>query len=151
MSHEASYSFDHCYTTRYTFTSTGRRKIVKVVDFTYTGTRQIVTIGFGDLRSDGSVDDEANSNNGDIRKVLSTVIQILLDFASINKDAEIFFTGSTPERTRLYIRILKSYYPLFNRQFNINVLVNRGSDYIEQPFRPDAPGQIEAFFIKRIV
>jgi hypothetical protein len=38
-------------------------------------------MGFGDRLPDGSIDDTANSNNGDIVKVLATVIAVLKDLA----------------------------------------------------------------------
>lgn len=150
MAHRESYIFDHSYTTRYTFTSIGLREITKVVDFTYTGTRHIMVMGFGDLLPDGSVDDEANSNNGDIQKVLSTIIKILIDFMTRFPDVEVLFTGSTQKRIHLYARILRTHYSIFKKEFIINVLVMAGKDYIEQPFDPEVQVEIAAFFIKRI-
>ncbi len=126
------YSFSRSRATRYTFTSIGQSKIEKVVDFTPTGVRNIFNIGFGDLLEDNTVDDKANSNNGDIIKVLSTVIQIINDFTSGRfSGAEVFFAGSTIERTRLYARILKTYYASFSKQFNIEGIVKRGDGYEE--------------------
>jgi len=57
------------------------------------------------LTPDGSIDDTVKSNNGDILKVLATVVQIARIFISQFPNAEIFFIGSTDERTRLYARI----------------------------------------------
>ncbi len=61
-----------------------------------------------DLLASGKIDDKANSNNGDIIKVLSTVILIIKDFTEENPEAKIAFSGSTKERTALYQRILKA-------------------------------------------
>jgi hypothetical protein len=79
-------------------------------------------MGFGDLLPDGTVDDKANSNNGDIAKVMVTVIEILKHFTSQHPSMEIYFEGSTAERTKLYGRILKAYYPIFRLYHKKNFL-----------------------------
>jgi hypothetical protein len=71
------YSYKRPHSERYTFTSIGKKRIEKVVDFVPLGLKNIVNLGFGDLLPDGSVDDTVNSNNGDMAKVLATVIDIL--------------------------------------------------------------------------
>jgi hypothetical protein len=50
------------------------------VDFTPTSIKNLYSLSFGDLLPDGSIDDMADSNNGDILRVLSTVVQIIKDF-----------------------------------------------------------------------
>ena len=77
---QASYPFQRSANMRYIFTSTGKKKIKKLVEFNPTVIPKIVNMGFGDLLDDGQVDDTARSNNGDIAKVLSTVIMILRDY-----------------------------------------------------------------------
>jgi len=59
-----------------------------------------MNLGIGDLLPNGSFDDKANSNNGDILKVLATVVYILKHYTSQNPEIMVFFTGSTKERTR---------------------------------------------------
>ncbi len=118
--------------------------------FSHTGIRNIVNMGFGDLMPDGSIDDKANSNNGDIVRVLTTTIQILIDFASRFPDAEIFFTGSTQERTKLYTRILRTYYEAFSKEFVIKVLMQEDQDFTEIPYEPKAHIKFYGFLIKRI-
>ncbi len=71
---------------------------------------------------DGSIDVTVKSNNGDILKVLATVVQIARIFINQFPNAEIFFIGSTEERTRLYARLLKMYHSDFRREFIINGL-----------------------------
>src|SRR5882672_8774429 len=111
--YQTAYAYDHPDVTRYTFTSVGRKRIEKIVDFADLGMENVFNLAFGDLQPDGSVDDLSNSNNGDIVKVLATVISIMRDFTTKNPQACITFTGSTEERTKLYTRILKSYYSSF--------------------------------------
>ena len=145
-----TYPYDHTQASRYTFTSIGKKRITKEVVFTHTGIRNIVNMGFGDLLPDGSIDDKVNSNNGDIVRVLATTIQILIDFTSKFPNSEIFFSGSTQERTKLYARILRTYYDTFSKEFIVNVLVKDGEAYSELPFEPKADLKFLGFLIRRI-
>ncbi len=145
-----SYSYKRLHGHRYVFTSTGRKKIDKVVDFVPLGIRNIFNLGFGDLLPDGSIDDTANSNNGDIIMVLATVIGILKDFTAEFPQVEIYFSGSTPERTRLYTRILKTYYISFSKEFKITAIIDSDNDNQQVAFDPDLRVEYLGFLIKRI-
>lgn len=147
---ENSYPYDQSQASRYTFVSIGKKRIIKQVVFAHTGIQNIVNVGFGDLMSDGSIYDKANSNNGDIIKVLTTIVHILKDFTTKFPDVEIFFSGSTPERTKLYTRILRSYYSSFSKEFNINALIRKGDHYTKVPFDPTIDPKFQGFIIKRI-
>jgi hypothetical protein len=144
----AFYQFQKTDYTQYVFTSTGKRNIDKIVEFSPTTINGIINLGFGDLSEDGTIDDEVNSNNGDIRKVITTVINIIQDFTLENNNVKIFFRGSTPERTFLYARILKTYYDDFSVDFHISGITADTS--IEEPFNPSSPYNYKAFFIQRI-
>ena len=135
---------------RYTFVSTGRTSIIKVVDFSPTGIDNVYNLGFGDLLPDGSFDANVKSNNGDILKVLSTVVQITRDFTAQLPGIEIFFIGSTAERTKLYARILKMYYSEFCKEFKIRGLIASNDSYKEVPFEPQTAFEYFAFLIKKI-
>jgi hypothetical protein len=70
------------------------------------------------ILSDGTIDDTSNSNNGDIVKVLATVISILKDFTLKNPKAYVFFTGSTDERVKLYVVLVtKTFHPAEETHF----------------------------------
>lgn len=97
-----SYPFSLTEATRYVFISEGKRSIEKIVEFTPLQISNTFNIAFGDALPDGSIDDMANSNNGDIIKVLSTVVKILEDFTDRFPESTVFFAGSTAERTMLY-------------------------------------------------
>jgi hypothetical protein len=144
-----SYPYEQVFTSRYLFTSIGKRNIEKVVEFTPTGIRNIMNLGFGDLLPDGSIDDTVHSNNGDIIKVLSTVVSIVADYTSHFPSIEILFMGSTDGRTRLYARILRTYYGTFNKQFIIQGIVRDGDTYEEKPFTPDITEIPTAFLIRK--
>jgi hypothetical protein len=145
------YSFTPEDAHRYIFTSVGKREIVKVVDFTSTTIKNLYSLSFGDLLSDGSIDDTANSNNGDILKILTTVVQITKDFTAQFPDVIIVFAGSTDERTMLYARILKMYFEYFGKDFKITAFIKTKDFYEEVNFDPKAAFEYSAFFIKRIV
>ena len=107
-------------------------------------------MGFGDLLSNGTVDDLSNSNNGDIIKVLSTVITILKEFINSTPDIKIVFTGSTKERTRLYQRIIKMNFYQFSKDFIISGLIKTDNQYKEVIFEPSNEVEYLAFFIKEL-
>lgn len=144
------YSYRRLHAQRYVFTSTGKKNIEKVVDFIPLGIRNILNLGFGDLLPDGSIDDKINSNNGDIVTVLATVIGILKDFTAEFPQSEIYFMGSTVERTRLYARILKTYYASFSKEFTITAIIYSDNDNQQVPFDPQSKMEYWGFLIKRI-
>lgn len=116
------YLYSSEFSTRYHFLSKGKKPVEKIVEFAPLDIENIYNLGFGDLMPDGSIDDRANTNNGDIIKVLSTVIYILRDFTIENPKSRIVFSGSTKERTALYQRIIKTYFEDFSKEFFITAL-----------------------------
>jgi hypothetical protein len=150
MNDNPYYPYDHTQASRYTFTSIGKKNIKKAVDFTHTGIRNIVNIGFGDLLTDDTIDVKANSNNGDIVKVLATAVQILIDFTSKFPESEMIFSGSTKERTKLYFRMLRTYYAKFSKEFIIKGVIKEGLNFLEFPFEPKSDLKYIGFIVKRI-
>ena len=144
------YSFEQVEPTRYKFLSQGKRKIEKVVEFVPLKAKNVMNLGFGDLLPDGSIDDRVVSNNGDIRKVLATVVMILKDFTARHPQTIIFFTGSNNERTRMYSRILKLYHTTFKKEFLIYVVVGNENNSKTLLFDPNEEIEYLAFLIKRI-
>ncbi len=150
MSH-SPYPYNQIRSRQYTFFSIGKMKIEKVVDFVSLGENNIINLGFGDLRPDGTVDDKVNSNNGDIVKVMATVVEILKHFTTNNPEAIIFFRGSTEERNQLYARILKTYYPTFSKDFILLAMIGNKEDNEVILFDPTMNIKYFAFLIKKIV
>ena len=99
---------------------------------------------------DDSIDDKANSNNGDLVKVLATVIEILRHFTMQYPDAEIYFEGSTEDRTALYARILKNYYSIYSKEFAIAGVIDAENTINIIPYEPSSERKFLAFLIKRI-
>lgn len=147
---QTPYPYEHEKGFYYTFKSEGEKPITKAVIFAPTSYINIFNIGFGDLLEDGKIDDKANSNNGDMIKVLSTIIQILRDFSAEHQLVKVLFAGSTPNRTRFYERILKTYYDVFAKEFDITALIKTTDGYAETKFESNIRQEYFAFFIKRI-
>ena len=147
---QAPYPYKHFNSARYIFISVGRLRIEKAVDFVPTGIRNIVNMGFGDRLPDGSIDDTANSNNGDIVKVLATVIAILKDFTTQYPQVVVFFAGSSIQRTNVYARILRTYYVSFSKEFSISGIVGSEDQNRRVAFDPKLKTEYLAFLVERI-
>lgn len=143
------YVYSREVSTRYRFLSIGIISVEKIVEFTPLNLKNTYNISFGDLLDDGEIDDKVNSNNGDIIKVLSTVIHIIKDFTATKPEAKIGFMGSTKERTALYQRILKTYWVSFRKEFIITVLEGPAGNPKKSVFDPDYKETYLAFFVKR--
>ena len=148
MNQEA-YSYNNILPRKYSFVSEGEKRIVKLVEFTRTGDENIVNLGFGDLLPDTGFDDQVVSNNGDIMKIFATIIQIVKEFTAEFPHLKIAFAGSTPERMKLYNRILKTYYSDFSKEFQISGLVKDALTELETDFEPKVTGKYILYFVKR--
>ncbi|MDO5969701.1 hypothetical protein Q4Q35_07765 [Flavivirga aquimarina] len=83
---------------QYLFESKGHKSIIKAIEYTPVAKRKgkvIYNLGFGDYNEDnGNIFDYSNSNNGDMRKVFSTVLNTIPKFFKENEDAAIWVQGS---------------------------------------------------------
>ncbi len=143
------YQYHKKNSTLYHFVSKGRRRIDKAVEFAPIPFGNLYNLAFGDLLVNGDIDDLAISNNGDILKLLSTIIYIVKNFTKDNPAAKIYFKGSPLERTALYQRIIKNYISDFKKEFVVAVLVNVAAELNEVDFDPKHKNQCVAFFVKR--
>jgi hypothetical protein len=148
--YQTIYEYSEVHAYRYTFTSTGKRNIDKVIQFTLTSTNNVYNLAFGDLLPNGGIDDMANSNNGDIIKIFATIIDVVQCFTMQNPSFIIYIIGSTRQRTLLYNRILKTYYQPFIEKFAIAGLIKTGNGEIYVPFDPKSTDAYLAFLIQRI-
>ena len=99
----------------FTFFSIGKRGVIpKIVVFEYIKPNTY-NLAFGDFDiSTDTFNDEIVSNNGDVKKVLATVVAILLHFFVIQPIAKVYIKGSNTIRTNLYQRIIKTYAAEYN-------------------------------------
>ncbi|SDF79660.1 hypothetical protein SAMN04487996_112220 [Dyadobacter soli] len=118
------------------FSSSGDKKIDKVLFFNYLHDPEVFEIVLGNLRTDGSVDVDGTGDQRDAAAVLSTVAKCIAFFLSDHPDAEIFIEGSTPARTRLYqmaiVRELKDlgqYFDIYGFTGNCQEIFQSGRNY----------------------
>jgi hypothetical protein len=104
----------------YIFESIGKNgSIFKVVAFSKIQ-YNVYNFGFGDYDLETkAIDDESISDNGDMIKVLATVIDIALKFLTENPMIYILIKGSSKTRTQLYQRILNTYYDDLSDSYEI--------------------------------
>jgi hypothetical protein len=86
---------------RYIFISRGRKRIAKVVEFVELEIESTMNLVFGDLLPDNTIESEANSDNGDMRQVLVTVVEILIDYTQHNTSTQILILGNTEVRKQI--------------------------------------------------
>lgn len=83
---------------QYLFESKGEKLIIKAIEYSFLrrfSERKVYNLGFGDYdEQNGSIVDDINSNNGDMRKVFSTVLSTVPKFFAENKDSAIWVQGS---------------------------------------------------------
>ncbi len=92
---------------RFDFFSIGiEKKIPKTIVYQKTTLPNYYNLTLADILPDATLDVFSKSNNGDMEKILATVIQTVIVFLAYHPNANIFFTGSTPGRTRLYQIVL---------------------------------------------
>jgi hypothetical protein len=78
------------------------KKVVKFIRFKQLKTESYNLV-FGDWNeAENRIDDLVNTNNGDRDKVLATVAATIIDFMKKHPTVNLFVTGSTPSRNRLY-------------------------------------------------
>ncbi len=85
------------------------------------------------MTDDEELSDTVVSNNHDLKTVLSTVVQIMLDFFSANPTVALSIEGSTPSRTRLYRIVIATYFDELSLAFQIDGVFGT----VGEPFKPD--------------
>lgn len=101
------------------FKSIGPKTLIKKVEFQRLRSVDFYNLALGDVDERGEMDVYSVSDNGDMHKVLATVIQIVTVFLEANPDAIVVVQGSTKERTRLYQIVIGRELQRFNERFLI--------------------------------
>jgi hypothetical protein len=89
-------------------------------------------LGFGDLKTDGFVNDSIITNNQDAAKVIRTVAKIAIDFLVQNPESTVEIKPVDVKRKRLYNSVFQRYYEEIDPLFNLLGFV--GAD--EEPYSP---------------
>lgn len=135
---------------RYVFDSIGPKgTIKKVVEITALNRKDTFNVGFGDVRNDGTIDDQTETNNDDLIRVFATVIEIMRDFIDKNPSALLFFRGSTDQRTAVYQYILKRNFAQFAEKFNITGIIMIDGIPHQIEYDPMGGEPFLAFLIKK--
>lgn len=96
------------------------RVIEKVIVYSpFEEDSSIYNLALGDILRNGEVSDLTVSNNSDLEKVISTVVQTLFRFFEKYSESSVYFKGSTPQRTRLYRIIISKEIEEAKKIFNI--------------------------------
>lgn len=137
-------------TTRYEFVSIGPKgQIKKRIEFTPLRKRGYYNVAFGDVMKDGRVNDSVYSNNQDIVKIISTVMDTMKDFLRDNPTAKLVFTGSTADRTEFYRQVLSRHYGTLSAEYKITALAEVGNGNVEEiEFDPNGGTLYLAFLVK---
>jgi hypothetical protein len=126
------------------FISIGKKgHIIKRIEFSPTAIPEYFNLAFGDIDSNGEIDDFSISNNGDRNKILATVAFAIDIYLTKYPEKWVYIKGSTRERTRLYRMAIG---------LNFNELTTKFEIYAEQgntivPFHKNM--EIKGFLIKK--
>lgn len=132
----------------YEFVSMGPNGVFKkIVQFTQTINHEIYNLGFGDKLENGEIDDLVRNDNRDRNKILATIAATVYEFTSVYSDKYVFFSGSTPERTRLYRMALSKNLKELQEDFEIFGVNSSGQEYVTEIFRKGE--NYAGFLIKR--
>jgi hypothetical protein len=129
----------------YIFESIGKNgSIYKIIIFTEVQ-RGVFNFGFGDYNPQTyRINDKSVSDNGDMTKVLATVIGVMFSFLAENPFVSILIKGSTPLRTQLYHRIINRYYEDLNDSYEFFGFIKN----IPERFQKNKP--YESFLIRKV-
>lgn len=119
----------------YEFVSEGPKGfITKIIQFTQTDNPDIFNLSFGNKLANGELDDSAIDDNKDRNKILATVASNVRVFTDKHPQKWVFFTGSTPQRTRLYKMAISLNYFELALNFEIFGVQNDIEGFVIEPF-----------------
>lgn len=119
-------------------------KIRKIIKFEKTSKDKVYNLGFGDLNeTTGEVDDKVVTDNGDMEKVLATVVGAVYAFTDKYPKYWVYAVGSTAARTRRYQMGISRFLTDVKRDFEVYGL----KEGAWEPFRVGV--NYEGFLAKR--
>ena len=108
----------------YKFISTGPKgSIIKIIIFEeLSHEANLYNLALVDQLENGKVSDRNSSNNDDLRKILATVVKVLIDYTLVFPERTIFFQGSddSGKRTSVFNRAINRYFSFLEHDFSIN-------------------------------
>lgn len=128
----------------YFFQSLGLKgKIVKVVKFSLIAPDRY-NLGLADFEK-GKLQDEVVSNNFDVRKVLSTVAEIIKHFTLENPQRTVVILATESRRAKIYNAVFNRREAEINQDF---LIFGINEDDSEEPY--DSRKSYKGFIVKRI-
>lgn len=124
------------------FTSEGKNGVIqKGVAFQEVESNfyNLALVDFDD--KNGTWSDTISSNNGDLSKVMATVVHLIKYFLENNSNSVVYLEGNSKAKQKLYNRIISNYYKEFSEEFEIFVEDESG----RKPFSKELIGS--AFYI----
>ena len=118
---------------RYDFKSISHEKEVnKRVIFTTSDFQNVYNLALVDVLEDGSLSDITESRNKDMRTILATVVQIIINFFEAHPDKIVAFKGSDERRQRLYRLTINRDLAEIQKKFVILGVTDKGKS---EPFQ----------------
>lgn len=123
LSEEYSHENDRLF---FVFLSQGERIVPKAIGFDpiEKDNTKFYNWGFGDLvqnkqTGEFEIDDETESNNGDVKTVFYTVVSTLSKFFEIHPEATVHIEGSNKQRTRVYRGFINRYWEQIEPYYDV--------------------------------
>lgn len=119
---EKSYPF-HVITTEYKyefFSISETKRVKKIVLFTKVSNENVYNLALLDeLLENGEFSDSSETNNNDLKTILSTIVHIIVDFLNKNPSVIIIFRGNEKRRQRLYRIVIDREIDKISKKFRI--------------------------------
>jgi len=114
----------------YKFVSTGPNgNIWKLLVFKKLFVDKLYNLSLLDVMPDGTLSDSHLSNNNDLRKVLATIVQVIIDYTTQFPDRNIFFQGSDDgRRISLYHKAISKHLFVLDKIFDIYGICDDGGE-----------------------
>ena len=123
---------------KFFFESVGNNRIVKLVEYTaiqQAGDRVVFNLGFGDYEAaTGRVSDQANSNNGDMLRVFSTVLSTVPLFFGHHPNDVVVVQGSDSDESAALVCLATCRKKCVGRCKNIDRRIKTYRYFVEKHF-----------------
>lgn len=139
--------------TVFEFTSSGKNgRIRKAIKFTQTLNGNVYNLGFGDIvfsdEATIEIDDDTLSNNGDLEKVIATVVHSVYLFVEHHPDMYILFGSSNKAKLRMYRMFLSRNLTQILQSFTVyGAIHNEKGQLVNVPF--NSATDVDGYFVIR--
>lgn len=138
--------------TVFEFVSNGKNGIIhKAIKYSKTLNNDVYNLGFGDIifsdETTIEIDDTNLSNNGDLEKVIATIVYSAYIFMQHHPEAYILFGSSDTAKLRLYRMFLSRNLTEISKNFLVFGAVHKNGQLVNVPF--DSSEDVEGYFVKR--